>query len=65
MARWLSKKDLRERRKLVGHLKDKKGLTLSQVVERLGITLSTVSCDYRKAKEQGMIKHPPLGEEEK
>jgi len=51
MARWLSKKDLIERRKLVGHLRDNKGFTLIQIAERLGVCISTASYDYRLGKK--------------
>jgi len=47
MARWLSKKELRERRKIIVYFRDKKGLTWSQIAERLGICIGTASYDYR------------------
>jgi len=51
MVRWLSKKELRERRKIIVYLRDKKGLTWSQIAERLGISISTACHDYRVDKE--------------
>jgi len=51
MAKWLSKKELRECRKIIVYLRDKKGLTWSQIAERLGICISTANHDYRLSKE--------------
>jgi len=50
MSRWLSKEELRKRRKLVMHLRDKKGLTLSQIGKRLGLNTASVCHDYKIAK---------------
>lgn len=50
MARWLSKKEFSERRKIIVYLRDKKGLTWSQIAEKLGICISTASHDYRVGK---------------